>query len=419
MALIQKATTFDTVGLGTVVSGTFSSFVRPGDTIVLAYNIFSGTIVNISDTQSNTYALAGTAINGSDRSYIYYVSNTTGGSVVTTIQTSSAHVSSMGLYEYNGILVASPFDKTSSGSALASTNCTPGTFTPANNNSLVVALGGDFVAGGTAAVTPATGYTLQSQQDGITGERFYYQDFTQAVSGTTSGSFTLANAANNRAVQVAFKPVNTPLVSTLSDNFNAGTLDTTKWNLYTANGGTAAIVSNQLQETPAPATNASWGGVYSVNQYNLVASQASLQIVASGSANTFLDLTLSTQPLPSDNFISIGIDTGLHTLQAGDEINGAFTIRNSVAYNPVTMQFVRIRENGGTVFFDYSQDGNTWTNLDNRVPAVSINSLYVVLDDFEYNALGTPGVAILDNFNIIPTPGVPSFSRRTLLGVGI
>jgi len=195
----------------------------------------------------------------------------------------------------------------------------------------------------------------------------------------------------------------TPAVSTLADDFTGSVINAVKWNIYTASNGTVSESGGVLKETPAATTNGSWGGIYSVGTYDLTGSTAYIQQVNVGAGNTFVDLTLSLEPLPANDFIFIGVDTGLNKLQAGDEIAGVSTVRASVTYNSATMQWIRIRESAGTVYFEYATDYyGTWTTLDSRAPAVAIVNLYVVIDDYEYNNLGTPGTATLDNFNTPP-----------------
>lgn len=186
--------------------GTLGANVTAGNLLVLAFNVFTGTINSISDSLSNSYTVVGTGLNANDRSYIYYVPNCAGGSWIGTVVCDSDHVRSMGVYEYSGAATSLPLDQSSKGSANSSVNVNPGTLTPNQNNSLIVSLGGDFVVGGNGTVIKAASFTLEDSQYSTTGERYYFEDFVQGAAGAVSGSFTLANAASSRSIQAIFKP---------------------------------------------------------------------------------------------------------------------------------------------------------------------------------------------------------------------
>lgn len=408
ISLIQKNTLYDTATATVNLPVAFSSNVRAGDLIIVAVCAFTATVSSVTDSQSNTYTQVtnSPAVNGSDRSYLYYAKNVKGGAVTVTVNFSAgSRVRSIGIYEYMGADPTAPFDKSATAGSGTGTTVAPGAVTPTNNNSLIVSVGGDFVGGGTGAITPQTGYTLEdSQTDNVSHERYYFEDFIQGTAASTTAQFTVANSAAYRVIASVFKPATFAAVSTLSDTFTGTTIDPTKWTQFTAVSGTIAQ-SDTLNATPAATTSGSWGGVYSVNRYNLVGSNCFVQQVAIGAGNTFLDLTLSIETLPSNNFFSIGVDVGTMMLQAGDEINGTFTTRSQVAYDASAHRWLQIRESGGTVFFEYSPSGlpGSWVTLDSRAPALNITAVYVVLDDFEYNALGTPGTSSVDNFNVAPS----------------
>lgn len=402
ISLIQKKTVYNTATATQNLTASFNATITAGNLIVVPINTYISTVSSVTDNKGNTYSLIGSpAVNGSDRTYIYYAKNVVGGTVTVTVNFNAGnHIRSFGIYEYAGADKTAPFDKSVTGSGTG-TSVTPGTVTPTNNNSLIVSVGGDYTPGGTAAITAQTGYTLRdSQADNVTHERYYFEDFVQTTATGTTPLFTIANSANYRVVAAVFKPTPpTPKIETLTDAFTGTTIDSIKWNTYSMNSG-AVAENDDLETTPVAHTSLSWGGIYSKNKYDLTSSKCFVKLTNAGAGDTYVDLTLSTQPLPSDNFLSIGVDTGLGMLQAGDEVSGVFTVRNEIPYVPANHLWLQIRESGGTVYFEYSADGVTWSVLDSRAPALPITNLYVVLDDFEYDTTGTPGVATFDNLNI-------------------
>jgi hypothetical protein len=202
-------------------------------------------------------------------------------------------------------------------------------------------------------------------------------------------------------------------IDTLTDNFNDNSRDTTKWNTYASSGGSTAETNQQLEETCAATTNGSWTGFCSVNQYDLTGKQASIKVISATGGNTFFDLTSSLEQIGiADNFISIGINVGTQMLEVIKEVGGIDTVMTSTAYIAATHKYLRIRESSGTIYWDWSTNGATWTNLYSSAPiaGIPITNLYVILDDYEYDALSTPSVHKFDDFNILPSIGpFPTF----------
>jgi len=200
-------------------------------------------------------------------------------------------------------------------------------------------------------------------------------------------------------------------LSSISDDFNDNSLDTNKWVTYTAAGGSFAETNQHVEYSLGATTNGSWSGINSKNRYDLTNDSAIIRFVSATTGNSWLDLTLSNEELPIvDNFISIGLDIGRQMIQVVQEIAGSDSVLYEEAYNPNIHKWGRIRENSGTVYWDYSTDGINWINLYSAPPPVPINQIYVVLDDYEYDGLSTPNVHILDSFNIPSTQTTISVS---------
>lgn len=218
------------------------------------------------------------------------------------------------------------------------------------------------------------------------------------------GVSTVSNTANNWRLTAIWMVVDyaPALVSTISDTFDDNLIDSTKWNSYTASSGAVAETGQQMQTTLAASTNGSWAGIHSVHQFDLTGSSIFMQIVSATTGNSWLDLTLSNEPLPTvDNFIAIGINVGTQRLEAVKEVAGSDTTLADIAYDPAVHKWVRLRESGGTVYWDWATDPNgTWTNLYSTTPPVPITNVYVVCDDYEYDGASTPNAHKFDNLNV-------------------
>lgn len=201
--------------------------------------------------------------------------------------------------------------------------------------------------------------------------------------------------------EILIDNVSGSLASGLSDDFNDNSIHG-KWLTYTAVSGAVAETSGQLQLTCANTTNGSWAGIYSKDPIDFRGMYAQVESVDAVGGNTYLDLTLCLNPLPTttNGFVSIGVDTGLGDLQAYVKINEIDQVLANVTYNATTHKYWRIRENGGFIYWEYSADATTWSELYHGKIGMEVSSVYVVLDDYEYNSSASPGAHILDNFVI-------------------
>ena len=185
----------------------------------------------------------------------------------------------------------------------------------------------------------------------------------------------------------------------LSDNFNDNSL-AAKWGTYTANGGSVSETSSQLHLTCANSTNGSWAGIYSNDQIDFREMYAQMEVVDGVGGNTYLDMTLCADVIPNTEefFVAIGIDTGLGNLQAYKKFGGTEdTIMASLSFNPTNHKYLRMRETAGVLYWEYSADNSTWTELHHENTPAPLSRVRLVVDDYEYNGSGTPGAHIIDN----------------------
>jgi hypothetical protein len=204
--------------------------------------------------------------------------------------------------------------------------------------------------------------------------------------------------------------------NTVIDIFSDNSINSTLWWSYTASSGTVTETNNRLEIQLAATTNGSWSGIYSKNIYDLTSSKISVELVAGGTGNSYVDLTLclDQSPFTQRGFISIGVDAGLNQLQAYQKIAGSDTTLAYVTYDPQVHKWIRLRESGGTTYWEYSTTGieGNWTTLASATSPMDVSAVYIVLDDYEYNALSTPAKHIFDNLNQV-TMTKNSFTRAS------
>lgn len=230
------------------------------------------------------------------------------------------------------------------------------------------------------------------------------------------GVSTVSNTANNWRLTAIWMVVcySPPAVRTLIDDYNDNSVDATLWNTHTANGATISETNGQTETSLAATTSGSWAGRHSVDQHDLNNSEIFMRINSATTGNSWLDLTLSNEPLPVvDNFIAIGIDVGTQLLEAVQEVAGSDTTLATVAYDPSVHKWVKLKHENGTVYFQWATHPRRgWTTLHSMAPPVPISNVYVVTDDYEYDAASTPNTHSFDSLNVLPP------SDLLLLGSG-
>lgn len=198
------------------------------------------------------------------------------------------------------------------------------------------------------------------------------------------------------------------LMETLQDPFSGGSLDTVLWTDTSYSGGTVAVSGGFLACSPLPNAGNTSGNITSASAYDLTGSFAFInttQIVAqNGSTYFYVQSDLS-------NRVYFRVFTGnisVHSVTAGFDFEQA-----TDTYNASTHAWWRIRESGGTSFFDTSPDGKTWTNFVNFLNLIAVTSMKANLEGYDFSADTAPGSAKFVNFNLLPTTKTPFMTTNT------
>lgn len=192
------------------------------------------------------------------------------------------------------------------------------------------------------------------------------------------------------------------LASTLTDNFNDNSLNTGLWTAY-ADAGTSLAEANGRLELTLRANGNGYVGVFSVAQYDLTGSSVLVECPDRGTGGSGQTASIELD-LDASNSIKVLCDgTGImaQTVIAG--VNTSFGV---TTYSAVTHRWWRIREAGGSVYFETSPTGapNSWTALYSRTNPFALTALTLKLFGGTYASVATPGVPKFDNFNL-PGPG--------------
>jgi hypothetical protein len=262
----------------------------------------------------------------------------------------------------------------------------------------------------TTAVTPPTNWTEQNENTYSTPST--HCEYASRNSGFTGTSVTWGNANSTAwgAIGLEINAANaTSLIATLTEDFSASTVDTTKWSVIPA-AGTASQSSGALVLSPAPST-ADYPGYLSKTGYDLTASSAFINIpsplpaAASGNDSDFI----LTQAGPGDGSGEHRISVSFYQFGQclGQKIvNGTTTSVFDIAGASITWFRLRHDAAGGRLHWETSTDGVTYTSQYNEVPPIALGYLACMITAGTWvTTISSPGSCTWDNLNVAPSSG--------------
>jgi len=202
-------------------------------------------------------------------------------------------------------------------------------------------------------------------------------------------------------------------ISNLVDAFADDSINTILWAVG-ENNGTVTETNQQIQMAVVPETAGALALLYTKEGYSLVGSIITVNMVQAASPGTDTSLTLGVDGTPGNRLIFV---FGGGTLTASYDVGYASQSSNTASVTPGSGFFVRIREAGGSVYWDYSENGGaSWTNVHSQETSgitFSLENLIVGLEVYEWSATGgtTETTSIFDNINTldVQTPNINVF----------
>lgn len=184
--------------------------------------------------------------------------------------------------------------------------------------------------------------------------------------------------------------------STIRDNFDSNSISS----LWTVGGYTSPVFANQQLQMTIAASSTAITGMQSISNYDLTGAACSIQVVDAGpqsfSGWTVIPIFIL---LDFSNELYFQIENGF--IQAFVDVAGIPTALQTATYVSATHQFLRIREQSGTIYWDTSADGMSWTNFTSLANPFSITALYMSFLAETGSTNTVPMTAKLDNFNVI------------------
>ena len=193
------------------------------------------------------------------------------------------------------------------------------------------------------------------------------------------------------------------LVEVIRDDFRKSSVNAKKWDDW---GGT---YGNGEVAFTTTAASAYFGASFLNQTYDLAGSSSFVKVVtAIGTTYASAEQEFKFEKANGDAvFFNLHVEAGVLKLSAYKAVAGTPTSLATVTWNASTMAWWRLRESGGTTYWDYSADCITWTNLHSEANPITLTSGYCQLDAGQWAAEAGGQTVKFSNFNVPPTSMYP------------
>lgn len=202
-----------------------------------------------------------------------------------------------------------------------------------------------------------------------------------------------------------------PAIGAIADDFEDGTINETIWS---ANYGTRSETGGRARVGCATDYSAFASG----KAYTLAASAVFVRVyppVDGGATDeAFAQVLVTSATDGTDAVMEVNMATGM--LGMGNRIGyvpqGGF---GPITYDPVAHAWLRIREAGGSTFFETAPDGLTWTVRRTITSPAWVSDATIQLQLLAHRDAGTPDFAEFDSVNTAPAAGTPAVRKAAFL----
>lgn len=271
--------------------------------------------------------------------------------------------------------------------------------------------GTQTVLGSTVNMTLVDGDELEIRCEGnqISG----YVNSVLTIGPITDSSLTAAGRAGFRGFGTASSTVglgwsewgayDLPLpIADLVDAFDDGVVDTDGvWSgFYEDPDAPITEVSGALRITlPNALSGVNYSGIVSNVAYDLTGGEIVLEHSSAPTATNSEAYLLLNQ---GANYFGFQVSTT--ALNAIKRISGTPTTLATVTYNATTHRWLRIRESGGTVYFETSADGVTYASAMYSTASLGVgyDTLYIEVGAGTSASATTPAAFVVEGINVLP-----------------
>jgi hypothetical protein len=187
--------------------------------------------------------------------------------------------------------------------------------------------------------------------------------------------------------------------SSLTDDFDDGTRARAWQRSYVNPGCTLAETAGELVLKP-PTNATGYCAYYSASSYDMTNSAIAVEVPVMVNTMSTAEVYFTAEA-EGEGYVEFVQSNG--TLDFRKNKNGITELLGAVAYSPAVHTWWRIREQGGTTYWEYSANGIAWVIGAMATPnPINMKAVDVALGGGAYEALPSPGEAHFDNFNLPP-----------------
>lgn len=207
----------------------------------------------------------------------------------------------------------------------------------------------------------------------------------------------------------------TSYLSTLTDTFNDNSRDPSKWvvanyeqlpmdgvNVGEANG---RVEISLAANRPGDA----YSGYRSANAYNMTGSGAFVRLAQAANVSTNAEAQFGVAIDRANALLFLIVNGTIQVQIRAGAVTGATPW--SDPYDPVTHAWLRVRESGGSVFFETASVGasnppasNEWVVRHTEATPIPVGSVYAFMVGGTWESTANPGTVIFDGFNAAGEP---------------
>lgn len=192
-----------------------------------------------------------------------------------------------------------------------------------------------------------------------------------------------------------------PKLSTLTDAFSAGAINTALWSNITA-GAASLDTVNDLVVLQQPTTSGAVNTFGSNSYFDATSSAIYAEVTPSANGNGHTN-TIFKLFVDANDSIAIRLASGV--LEVTQQTAGTTVTTTLTTYNPNLHGWWRLRELSGTIFADVSPDGYNWTTLYSSAYTWAATAMQFVFQTSAGATEASGNVATIQHVNsmVVPT----------------
>ena len=288
----------------------------------------------------------------------------------------------------------------------SSSGATSGTMTLSALADAANATAGGHYHAANEATTEGSGFTQIGNRNQGSPAVALNTEFDENGDVTVDASWATNVAWLGIAVEIKYDNL---LMEEITDNFNDNSMDLGQWDDW---GGANTAEANQRLELTGDTVNGNYYGVDTRRIGDLTGSSWFAELVNPGAnhanrvvATGVICITAGeVSDLVTDGNNQLYWEYNNGVLKCWKAVGGTYTqVGTDLTYNSSNHKFLRVRESGGTIYFDYSADPNSgWTNYASTTAAITIERMKGYLQLGNEGVPASASFAYWDNVNTAP-----------------